>query len=152
MFQVFRFRDGYGVVKYVTRELEIVRLRGMRRRRHGCKLGGCCFYIFRKEQRCSVEITNATSFLRKTQCFIFLIYGKWKIESKQHANIKKEGQHQFKNHLSGRKGIPKQPLRLVDPAHKEWPVGLNHHHAPIILQPCSICIRIDRAASFSQSS
>lgn len=45
----------------------------------------------------------------------------------------KEGQPQFKNHLSGRKGIPKQPLRLVNPEHKEWPEGLDHHHAPIIL-------------------
>lgn len=67
----------------------------MRRRRHGCKLGKCCFYIFRKERRCSVAITNATSLSRKTQCSIFLIYGLGKIDSKRHANIKKEGQPQL---------------------------------------------------------
>lgn len=74
----------------------------MRRRRHSCKFEASevLFLHIRKERRCSVAITNAISLLRKTQYLIFLIYGIWKIESKQHANIKKEGQPQFKNHLA----------------------------------------------------
>lgn len=53
------------------------------------------FLHIRKERRCSVAITNATSLLRTTRCSIILIYGLGKVDSKQHANIKKAGQPQL---------------------------------------------------------
>lgn len=114
MFQVFRLRVGNGVRKCFDEGIGNFEVMRHEATTSWLQIREVLFLHIRKERRCSVAITNVTSLLRKTQCSIFLIYGLGKIDSKQHANIKKEGQSTLKSF--------EQPS---SPAHEELPFKLE---------------------------
>lgn len=70
----------------------------MRRRRHGCKkLGKCCLYILGRNIVAQSQLLTLLEYVasKEDPVLLFLNYGLGKIDSKQHANIKKEGKPQF---------------------------------------------------------